>query len=171
VRYFADSHRYSSPQAFIKRAIKARNLNITTFGIDDIGLGTEKIGIKRVSDYCSKSCYIVSERPPVKMSEGHNEASLVDSLIANFKAGGNVLEKKEKAVKKEIDRPDFPEKDFRDGARGILTWAEVTNGKISRPSLELLTPARNLATQLGNGTKVMTLIIGKKRPPFCSNAY
>jgi len=27
------------------------------------------------------------------------------------------LEKKEKAVKKEIERPDFPEKDFRDGAR------------------------------------------------------
>ena len=64
-------------------------------------------------------------------------------------------------AKKEVERPDFPEKDFRDGARGILTWAEITNGNISRPSLELLTPARNLATQLGNDTKVMTLIIGK----------
>jgi len=147
-------------------AIKARNLNITTFGIDDIGLGTEKIGINGSPTIVVKVVNIVSERPPVKMSEGHNEASLVDSLIANFKAGGNVLEKKEKAVKKEIDRPDFPEKDFRDGARGILTWAEVTNGKISRPSLELLTPARNLATQLGNGTKVMTLIIGKNVHPF-----
>ncbi|HEX7411901.1 MAG TPA: electron transfer flavoprotein subunit alpha/FixB family protein, partial [Bacteroidales bacterium] len=37
----------------------------------------------------------------------------------------------------------------------------VTNGKISRPSLELLTPARNLANQLGNDTRIMTLIIGK----------
>jgi electron transfer flavoprotein alpha subunit len=104
---------------------------------------------------------IVSERPPVIMSEGHNEAALVDSLIANFKKGGNILAKKEKVAKKEIDRPDFPEKDFRNGARGILTWAEVTNGQISRPSFELLTPARNLATQLGNDTKVMTLVIGK----------
>jgi electron transfer flavoprotein alpha subunit len=147
-------------------AIKARNLNITTFGIDDIGLGTEKIGINGSPTIVVKVVNIVSERPPVKMSEGHNEASLVDSLIANFKAGGNVLEKNEKEAKKEIERPDFPEKDFREGARGILTWAEVTNGKISRPSLELLTPARNLATQLGKGTKVMTLIIGKNVQSF-----
>jgi electron transfer flavoprotein alpha subunit len=100
------------------------------------------------------------------MSEGHNEAALVDSLIANFKKGGNILEKKEKAVKKETERPDFPDKDFRNGATGIITWAEVTNGKISRPSLELLTPARNLATQLGKDTKVMTLIIGKNVAPL-----
>ncbi len=143
-------------------AIKARSLNITTFGIDDIGLGTEKIGINGSPTIVSKVVNIVSERPPITMSEGHNEASLVDSLIANFKKGGNVLEQKETVSKKETDRPDFPEKDFRDGARGILTWAEVVNGNLSRPSIELLTPARNLANQLGNDTKVMTLIIGKK---------
>jgi electron transfer flavoprotein alpha subunit len=142
-------------------AIKARNLKITTFGIDDIGLGTEKIGINGSPTIVVKVVNIVSERPPVTMSEGHNEAALVDSLIANLKKGGNVLEKKEKAAKNEVEHPDFPEKDFRDGARGILTWAEVTNSNISRPSLELLTPARNLATQLGNDTRVMTLIIGK----------
>jgi len=104
---------------------------------------------------------MVSERPPITLSEGHNEVALVDSLIANLKKGGNVLEKKEAVEKKEVDRPDFPEKDFRNGASGIITWAEVTNGNISRPSLELLTPARNLATQLGKDTRVMTLIIGK----------
>jgi electron transfer flavoprotein alpha subunit len=143
-------------------AIKARTLNITTFGIDDIGLGTEKIGINGSPTIVAKVINIVSERPPITMSAGHSEAALVDSLIANFKKGGNVLEKKEKEAKKDVDRPDFPEKDFRDGASGILTWAEITNGKISRPSLELLTPARNLANQLGHDTKIMTLIIGKK---------
>jgi electron transfer flavoprotein alpha subunit len=142
-------------------AIKARTLNITTFGIDDIGLGTEKIGINGSPTIVAKVINIVSERPPITMSEGHNEESLVDSLIDNLKKGGNVLEKKEKEARKDVDRPDFPYKDFRDGARGILTWAEVTNGKISRPSLELLTPARNLANQLGHDTKIMTLIIGK----------
>jgi len=147
-------------------AIKARSINITTFGIEDIGLGTEKIGLNGSPTIVVKVVNIVSERPPITMSVGHNEAALVDSLIANLKKGGNVLEKKEKAVKKEIEHPDFPEKDFRNGARGILTWAEVTNGKISRPSLELLTPARNLATQLGNDTKVMTLIIGKNVKPL-----
>jgi len=142
-------------------AIKAHNSKITVFGIDDIGLGTEKIGISGSPTIVAKVINIVSERAPITMSEGHNEASLVDSLIANLKKGGNVLEKKDDVAKKETERPDFPEKDFRDGSRGIMTWAEVTNGTVSRPSLELLTPARNLATELGNDTKVMTVIIGK----------
>ncbi len=142
-------------------AIKARNLKITTFGIADIGLGTEKIGIDGSPTIVAKVVNIVSERPPITMSEGHSEADLVHSLIANYKKGGNVFGEKEEAAKKEIERPDFPLKDFRDGSKGILTWAEVTNGNISRPSLELLTPARNLATQLGNDTKIMTLVIGK----------
>jgi electron transfer flavoprotein alpha subunit len=147
-------------------AIKARNLKITTFGIDDIGLGTEKIGINGSPTIVAKVINIVSERPPIRMSEGHNEAELVDSLIANYQKGGNVLEKKEKETKKDIERPDFPDKDFREGSRGILTWAEITNGNISRPSIELLTPARKLATQLGNDTKVMTLLIGKNVQPL-----
>jgi electron transfer flavoprotein alpha subunit len=142
-------------------AIKARSLKITTFGIADIGLGTEKIGIDGSPTIVAKVVNIVSERPPITMSEGHNEAALVGSLIANYKKGGNVFGKKEEAVKKETERPDFPLKDFRNGSNGILTWAEVTNGNISRPSLELLTPARNLASQLGNDTKIMTLMIGK----------
>jgi len=143
-------------------AIKARNLQITTFGIDDIGLGTEKIGISGSPTIVAKVVNMVSERPPITLAEGHNEVALVDSLIANLAKGGNVLEKKEAVEKKEVDRPDFPNKDFRNGASGIITWAEVTNGTISRPSLELLTPARHLASQLGDNTKVMTLIIGKK---------
>jgi electron transfer flavoprotein alpha subunit len=147
-------------------AIKARSLNITTFGIDDIGLGTEKIGINGSPTIVAKVVNIISERPPITMSEGRNEGELVDSLIANLKKGGNVLEKTEKATRKETDRPDFPNKDFRNGARGIITWAEITNGKIARPSIELLTPARNLATQLGNDTKVMTLVIGKNVGSF-----
>ena len=147
-------------------AIKARSINITTFGIDDIGLGTEKIGLNGSPTIVVKVVNIGSERPPIKMSTGHNEKSLVDSFIANFKSGGNTLEKKEKEEKKEIERPDFPEKDFRDGAKGIITWAEITNGKISRPSLELLTPARKLASQLGPDTKVMTLVIGKNVKSF-----
>lgn len=142
-------------------AIKARNLHITTLGIADIGLGTEKIGLNGSPTIVVKVVNMVSERPPVTMAEGHNEAALVDNLITNFGKGGNVLEKKEKVAQKEAERPDFPEKDARNGARGIITWAEVTNGKISRPSLELLTPARNLAEQLGNDTKIMTVIIGK----------
>jgi electron transfer flavoprotein alpha subunit len=142
-------------------AVKAHNLKITTLGIADIGLGTEKIGLNGSPTIVVKVVNIVSERPPIIMAQGHNEPSLVDSMIASFKKGGNVLGKKEQEAKKDAERPEFPEKDPREGARGILTWAEVTNGKISRPSLELLTPARALAGQLGNNTRVMTVIIGK----------
>ncbi|MDR2824229.1 MAG: electron transfer flavoprotein subunit alpha/FixB family protein, partial [Prevotellaceae bacterium] len=45
--------------------------------------------------------------------------------------------------------------------KGILTWAEIVNEIIARPSLELLTPARHLANQLGNDTKISTVLIGK----------
>ena len=147
-------------------AIRARSLNIKTFGIDDIGLGTEKIGLNGSPTIVVKVVNIGSERPPIKMSVGHDEGSLVDNMIANFKSGGNVVEKKEKELKKGTERPDFPEKDFRNGARGIITWAEITNDKISRPSLELLAPARKLASQLGPDTKVMTLVIGKNVASF-----
>ncbi|HLN72068.1 MAG: FAD-binding protein [Methylococcaceae bacterium] len=142
-------------------AIKARNTKITVFGIDDIGLGTEKIGINGSPTIVANVVNIVSERPPITMSDGHNESALVESLIANLKKGGNVLEKKDKAEKKASETPDFPYFDNRNGAKGILTWAEVAGGKIARPSIELLTPARKLADQLGNDTKIMTLLIGK----------
>ena len=142
-------------------AIKARNQAITVFGIDDIGLGTEKIGINGSPTIVNKVENIVSERAPVIMSSGHDDATLVESLVANFKKGRNVVAKAEKAEKKISEIPDFPSRDDRDGAKGILTWAETANGEITRPSIELLTPARNLANQLGNDTKITTLLIGK----------
>jgi len=142
-------------------AIKARNAQITVFGIADIELGTEKIGLTGSPTIVSNVVNIVSERAPITMSAGHNETALVDSLISNMKKGGNVLEKKDTAEKKITETPDFPYYDNRNGAKGILTWAEIANGEIKRPSIEILTPARKLADQLGNDTKIMTLLIGK----------
>ena len=147
-------------------AIKARAATITVFGIDDIGLGTENIGISGSPTIVANVVNMVSERAPIIMSTGHTEAALVENLIANFNKGSNVLEKKDTAEKKESETPDFPIVDQRNGAKGILTWAEVTNGKVSRPSLELLTPARNLANQLGNDTKILTVLIGKNVEPM-----
>ncbi len=142
-------------------AIKARNAQITVFGIDDIGLGTEKIGLGGSPTIVANVVNIVSERPPIIMSSGHDDATVVDSLITNFYKGGNVITKKEQAEKKVSETPDFPYYDNRNGAKGIITWAETANGEITRPSIELLTPARKLAGQLGNDTKIMTLLIGK----------
>jgi len=142
-------------------AIKARNLPITVFGIDDIGLGTEKIGISGSPTIVANVINIVSERAPIIMSAGHDDASLVTNLISNFKKGSNVVVKKEKVEKKVSEHPDYPIVDIRNGAKGIITWAEIANGEITRPSFEILTPARKLADQLGDDTKIMTLLIGK----------
>jgi len=148
-------------------AIKARKAEIKMFSIDDIGLGTEHIGLGTPGEsgsptIVSKVATIKSERAPIVMCEGHSESELVNSLISNVKSGKNTLEVKEKKEKKEKKRDESLKViDFRDGASGILTWAEVVKGQISRPSLELLTPARNLANSLEDGTKVTTLLIGK----------
>ena len=143
-------------------AIKARASEVTVFNIDDVGLSDEKIGLSGSPTIVAKVANITSERAPVKMCAGHGEKELVNSLIENMKSGKNTLEVKEKKAAKAKKRPEgFEDVDFRNGASGILTWAEVVNGEISRPSLELLTPARSLAADLGNDTKVITLIIGK----------
>ena len=149
-------------RATLSGAVKARNSEVTVLNIDDINLSDEKIGLSGSPTIVAKVANIKSERASIKMCDGHNESELVESLIQNLKAGKNTLEVKEKKAAKAKKRPEgFKEVDFRNGASGILTWAEVVNGKISRPSLELLTPARSLATDLGNDTKVVTLIIGK----------
>ncbi|MHB9055930.1 MAG: FAD-binding protein [Paludibacteraceae bacterium] len=145
----------------LSRAIKARHTKINVLNIDDIGLGTEKIGINGSPTIVAAVENLVSERPSVILTQGHSDKEIVENFISNFNKGGNIAENKGKAEKKTAERPDFPVKDIREGAKGILTWAEVTNGKIARPSLELLTPARKLADELGNETKIATVLIGK----------
>jgi electron transfer flavoprotein alpha subunit len=149
----------SPRRATLKGAVKARDAKVTVFSVDDINLSTEKIGLNGSPTIVAKVINIKSERAPAKIVSGHKE--LVEKFINTFKEGKNTLEVKEKKAKKEVKKPEgFEEVDFRNGAKGILTWAEVANGKISRPSLELLTPARHLANELGNDTKVTTLLIG-----------
>jgi len=136
-------------------AVKARHTEVTVFSIDDINLSDEKIGLTGSPTIVAKVTNIKSERAPVIMCAG------VESLKESIKSGKNRLESVERKVKKRKEAPvDFEKVDFRDGASGIFTWAEVVNGKISRPSLELLSPAKKLAITLGNDTKVRTLLIG-----------
>ena len=148
-------------------AIKASKAEIKMFSIDDIGLSDEFIGLGTPGEsgsptIVSKVATIKSERAPAKMAKGNNENELLESFYADFAQGKNTMEVKEAKAKKEKVRDESLKViDFRKGASGILTWAEVVKGQISRPSLELITPARNLANSLEDGTKVTTLIIGK----------
>ena len=137
-------------------AVKARASEVIVFSIDDINLNDEKIGLTGSPTIVSKVSTIKSERAPVIMCKD------IESLKESIKSGKNSLDVVIKKEKKKKEAPaNFEKIDFRDGASGILTWAEVVNGKISRPSLELLTPAKDLANTLGNDTKVRTLLIGE----------
>ena len=152
-------------------AVKARNAKVTVFGVEDINLSTEKIGIDGSPTIVNAVQDIVSDRPPVMMAEGQGEKQLVSDFIAKFKTGGNTLQHKEGKVREAKEIPDFPIVDIRNGAKGILTWAEIVNGKIARPSLELLTPARNLAIKLGEDTKITSVLIGKNVGPLAQTLF
>ncbi len=154
-------------RATLSGAIRARKAEIKMLNIDDVNLSTEFIGIGIPGEngsptIVSKVATIKNERAPAKVAEGHNEVELVDALLAQMAEGKNTIEVKEKKAKKAKKVDDTLKRiDFRKGASGVLTWAEVVKGEISRPSLELLTPARDLANSLEEGTTVTTLLIGK----------
>lgn len=161
-------------------AIKARNMAVKVFGVDDIHLGTEKIGLSGSPTIVAAVANIESERPPIVLSEGTSESALVNSLIANMKKGGNVLQHKEVKEKAEKERPDFPVINTRGDNKHILTWAEIANGQIARPSLELFTPASHLVEQLNEvgssvkgqeGTKIKTVLIGKNVAPLAQTLF
>ena len=152
-------------------AVKARNAGINVFGVADINVDTDKIGLSGSPTIVAAIQNIVSVRPPVMMAEGQSEKQLVDDFIAKFKKGGNTLQKTEAKEKEAKELPDFPIVDIRNGAKGILTWAEITNAKVARPSIELLTPARELAKQLGNDTKISTVLIGKNVEPLAQTLF
>jgi electron transfer flavoprotein alpha subunit len=53
----------------------------------------------------------------------------------------------------------YPRIDFRNGARGVMTWVEVHGTEPVPSSLEILRPARDLADLLG--TQVTSVLIGQ----------
>ncbi|MCL2596359.1 MAG: FAD-binding protein [Paludibacter sp.] len=145
-------------------AIKARFAKINVLTVDDIKMTEEQqklIGINGSPTIVAAIANIESDRPPVALATGQGEQQLVNSFISEWERGGNVMQTKEKVEKEAKEAPDFPVTDIRGESKGILTWAEITNVKIARPSLELLTPARHLANQLGGDTKISTVLIGK----------
>lgn len=151
-------------------AIKARQTSVTVLGVEDIGLGTEKIGISGSPTIVAHITDIVSERPPVVMAEGESEKEKVSRFIENMRKGKSTLSKPQPKEKRIIDSSGFSTVDTRKENKHILTWAEVADGKITRPSLELFTPARRLANQLGD-SKIKTVLIGQKNAALCDELF
>jgi electron transfer flavoprotein alpha subunit len=155
-------------------AVKARHSSISVKSVDDIKMSPEQqklIGINGSPTIVAAVQNIESDRPPIIMAAGSSEEQLVESLMENIKKGGNAPVKKEAKEKKETDSTGFEIVDRRGDNKGILTWAEIVKGDIARPSLELLTPARHLADQLGNDTKITTVLIGKNVKPLAQTLF
>lgn len=85
-------------------AIKARQAKLTVFSADDVKVDTTKVGISGSPTIVANVVNMVSERPPVMLSVGHSESALIDSLVANMKTGGNVLDKRQ-AMRKRKRKP------------------------------------------------------------------
>jgi len=151
----------------LKNTIKARQKEINILNIDNIGIDANRVGLRGSPTIVSKVRTIKSQKEPVKMAKGESLIELVNSLIVDIKSQKEKKsqDKQQKSVKNkekiEEDFEDYKIIDFRDGARGVLTWAEVIEGKISRTSLEILTPAKELVRDLEDGSNIKTVLIGK----------
>jgi electron transfer flavoprotein alpha subunit len=127
----------------------------------------------------AKVVNIVRNRPPVTMITGAAAKNLAENLVSEINRTASQMvvptegeeEEPEDSLTDEKPEPAAPQPeaqdlaaqgfqriDFRNGARGILTWVEVHGTTPARSSLEILNPARQLADQLG--TSVTAVLIG-----------
>jgi electron transfer flavoprotein alpha subunit len=114
----------------------------------------------------AKVVNIERHRPPVAFAEGDTPAELVDDLCAKIERPPvsveppRVLQDAEGAADTAAGkRAAYTRIDFREGARGILTWVEMHGTRPAASSLEILAPARRLADQLE--TRVISVLIGQ----------
>jgi electron transfer flavoprotein alpha subunit len=157
-------------------SIKSKDIQIETYNLDQIGLSTDHVGLEGSPTVVSRVVNIKHDRAPVQMVEGKDAQAKAFNLAKIIKDRihapgmtaadvpsqtplpthqGNIQDTKSDA---------FPRVDFRKGASGILTWAEIQNGAVTRSSLEILNPARKLANQLK--TTVTCVLIGENTSPM-----
>jgi len=155
-------------------AIKAKDVQIETYDLDQIGLSTDHVGLEGSPTVVSRVVNIKHDRAAVRMVEGkdaHAKALNLTKIIKEQLSGsltkGDSPQKGDSPaqLKGTVSSTDvFPRVDFRKGASGILTWAEIQDGTVTRASLEILNPARKLADQLK--TSVTCVLIGENIAPM-----
>jgi electron transfer flavoprotein alpha subunit len=153
----------------LKGAIRAKNTKIEIWSLDQTGADVSVVGLTGSPTLVCKVVDIQKDRPPVNMISGHEPKDLANGLVAEIEKikdriggghGAHAGASDEKGAVAETAKVevDFPRVDFRNGARGILTWIEMLGATPSRSSLEILNPARKLADQLG--TQVTAIVTG-----------
>lgn len=148
-------------------AIRARNTKTEVWSLDQTDADSTVVGLTGSPTLVSKVVDIQKDRPPVNMIMGHTNRELTEGLVSaieNLKGqvadghshSASVSDTNTAAVTK-VDS-GFPRVDFRNGARGVMTWVEMHGQTPARSSLEILSQARKLADQLD--TKVRSVVIG-----------
>ncbi len=146
-------------------AIKSRKVQIQTYTLDQIGVDPAQVGLNGSPTSVAKVVNIVHNRPAVTMVDGCNTDDISSHLVKLLDATETLhavskgrSEASAAAVPEAPKQDKYPRADFRNGASGIFTWAEVHGSELVRSSVEILNPARKLADELK--TKVTTLLIG-----------
>jgi len=145
--------------------MRAKKADIEKLDLAEIGVSPDRVGLDGSPTLVAKVINIERHRPPVAVAAGDTPAELVDDLCAKIEqapvsfALPRVLQDEEASANAAGGkRAGFTKIDFREGARGILTWVEMHGARPAASSLEILAPARRLADQLE--TRVMSVVIG-----------
>ena len=153
----------------LKGAIRAKNTKIEVWSLDQTGADVSVVGLTGSPTLVCKVVDIQKDRAPVNMISGHDPKDLANVLVSEIEkikdsiGGGHGQQAGDESAKGAVGEKvaadvDFPRVDFRNGARGILTWIEMLGEMPSRSSLEILNPARKLADQLE--TQVTAIVTG-----------
>lgn len=153
----------------LKGAMRAKSAKIEILNMEQIGLAPTYVGLTGSPTIVARVVNIERTRPPITMMPFDKPPAMVANLVSAVgkhasaheavkKEGAEKPEKSSSSVTDTEAPADFARVDFRQNARGILTWVEMLGKTPARSALEILNPARKLADQLG--TKVTSVIIG-----------
>jgi len=147
-------------------AMRAKKVVIERLDLQQIGVSVDQVGLDGSPTLVAKVVNVERHRPPVALAAGDTPARLVADLCAKMDRPTTFAMTPPAVLSQEAPDeeagPDqgrrYPKVDFRNGARGILTWVEMHGMSPARPSIEILAPARRLADQLE--ARVVAVMIG-----------
>jgi electron transfer flavoprotein alpha subunit len=146
--------------------MRARKAIIERLDLQRVGVSVDRVGLDGSPTLVAKVVNVERHRPPIAFATGDAPSKLVDDLCAKIEHPAafsitppGVLRREDDEGATGTDKgKGFPRVDFRNGARGILTWVEMHGTTPARASLEILAPARRLAEHLE--TRVVAVMIG-----------
>ena len=166
----------------LKFSIEARKKEIAVKGVTDIGLTPNDVGLPGSPTVVSEVITVKSDRAPVKFVEAPTEEERIEKILSLLEKRGQIIKEKGiEALAPEEEVPDespdrarrakereerrrkaeaaFAEKDYRNGASGVLTYAEVSDdGDLKDVAVEIIGEGRRIAEKIG--TTVSAILVG-----------